>query len=116
MTDRELLEAAAKAAGMHWLIWEPWMEPVVPPAFRVPGDKPHWTPLTDDGDALRLAVKLGLSCQFTSYYSVCYAGSPAAMQFTEKSSGDPCAATRRVIVRAAASIGALMGAVTGDKP
>lgn len=56
-TDRELLELAAKAAGLRikrredhsFVMWnecdEPW----------------YWNPLMDDGDALRLAVKLGLS-------------------------------------------------------
>lgn len=47
--DKKLLELAAKAAG-YWNINEtcgPWV-----------GDS--WDPLTDDGDALRLAVKLSL--------------------------------------------------------
>ena len=54
MTDRELLEAAAKAAGyVHYH----------------PGDGFYqtWNPLTDDGDALRLAVKLGLQSGLTTH-------------------------------------------------
>ena len=88
MTDRELLELAAKAAG-HRLEWH------IPYAGS---DEPHiegmdWNPLDDDGDAFRLAVKLRLhSALETARRSVDY----------EK---DTCAATRRAITRAAAEIG-----------
>jgi len=58
MTDRELLELAAKAAGIEI---DSWVNdsPVVVKMFR--GHLPNyeeWNPLTDDGDALRLAVKV----------------------------------------------------------
>ena len=99
MTDRELLEAAAKAAGM--------------PAFasgatglRVSHDGRRsgyiWNPLTDDGDALRLAVKLEIHIQTDGRY--CWA-STFSVNATEESDVDPYAATRRAIVRAAAEIG-----------
>ena len=52
MTDRELLELAAKAAGVRLEEWNPTYR-----AYWV-GD--WWNPLDDDGDALRLAVKLGI--------------------------------------------------------
>ncbi|WP_257806434.1 hypothetical protein [Burkholderia glumae] len=69
MTDKELLELAAKAAGMNVLA-EPWPEESGwffclhhgDPAlhFRNLEDRdvrPNpWKPLNDDGDALRLAV------------------------------------------------------------
>ena len=105
-TDRELLEKAAKAAGMC-------SQGEIIRDGRLLGlriredDNPSgygWNPLIFDGDALQLAVKLSLSCQFTPYYSVCYAGSPMAKQFTEKTYGGACSATRRAIVRAAASL------------
>jgi hypothetical protein len=51
--DRELLELAAKAAGIKTSLHKEtdslWID-----GPRV------WNPLTDDGDALRLAVKLGI--------------------------------------------------------
>ena len=96
MTDRELLEAAAKAAGiaLQWddegKAWIKW------PSFA-------WSPLTDDGDALRLAVKLDLHVmRFDSMTTV----RPNLKRWTcdERDAGDPCAATRRAIVRAAAAI------------
>ena len=108
-TDRELLELAAKAAG-YWIKswWERhpgewWVELLV---ARVPGDPPTvWNPLRDDGDALRLAVKLRLI--------VCaHAGESWAQQLDltikQPSGDDPYAATRRAIVRAAAEIGRAM--------
>ena len=70
----------------------------------------QWNPLTDDGDALRLAVKLNFFIQMmheTNYVEV------TPMQkydnrfitFGENLNDDPYAATRRAIVRAAAEIG-----------
>lgn len=46
-TDRELLELAAKAAGRR-------IDPI--DAMHGPEDWVCWNPLTDDGDALRLAA------------------------------------------------------------
>jgi hypothetical protein len=78
MTDRELLELAAKAIGIdHWFGKEGTVE---------------WNPLEDDGDALRLAVKIKWT--------------PSRVEFVKLSiTDDAYAATRRAIVRAAAQIG-----------
>jgi len=57
MTDREMLELAAKAAGIDWIKNCVWIEN----GFYSPLAKHEriaWNPLTDDGDAFRLAVKL----------------------------------------------------------
>jgi hypothetical protein len=66
-------------------------------------------PTTDDGDALRLAVKLGLHIsQQLSYVAVMQPHGGAGshlLQWIEKYNNDPYAATRRVITRAAAEIG-----------
>jgi hypothetical protein len=117
MTDRELLEAAAKAAGINydpeaskphpksgaffglWLIFD-----------REPSeyDRRRWNPLTDDGDALRLAVRLRMDV-FTAVNG-CYV-ELGKEQVSEKSFDDPYAATRRAIVRAAATM-----AQTKEKP
>lgn len=107
--DRELLEKAAKAAGLKGYI-EEWVDGpyfVVPSDPEVPRSEPrvyHW--LTDDGDALRLAVKLDLTLR-------CYSGNTCAQTTTpggpsvyvdETDHHDPYAATRRAIVRAAAAL------------
>ena len=105
MNDRELLEAAAKAAGIA--IWfsdndTPW----------VGGDKYVWNPLTDDGDALRLAVALRLrvGTDGQSLYSSiqCWRPHHDTPYVAELEGTDPYAATRRAIVRAAAEIGSNM--------
>lgn len=119
-TDRELLELAAKAAGVRyepeaskphpisgaffglWLVFdgEPWEYA-----------KRFWNPLTDDGDALRLAVKLGLWVKvhvvFGAHVSSHECRDECGLRITmvEHNEGDPCAATRLAIVRAAAEIG-----------
>ena len=115
-TDRELLGLAAKAAG--YCICEPLRYG----EFRVcnPGQN-HlsfaWNPLTDDGDALRLAVRLGLHA---SQFPILDDGMDAPLGMVEvwrvddddpmhveflRSGDDRLVATRRAIVRAAASIG-----------
>jgi hypothetical protein len=66
MTDRELLEAAAKAAGLvvlwdHYAgVWDHHAD-VSEQGAMVTADGYAWNPLEDEGDALRLAVKLEIS-------------------------------------------------------
>lgn len=104
MTDRELLELAAKAAGIeHGADRLDCGLSITLPSGRH-YSLPRWNPLEDDGDALRLAVKLHLIVQCNPN------GTNAGRWFplnriNELHDGDPCAATRRAIVRAAAEIG-----------
>ena len=102
MTDRELLEAAARAAGMSkMLAWTPGATPWL----RVDPDLSRpWNPLTDDGDALRLAVKLELVVDFAQE---CTGSLDHVRKIAEgicHDKADPCAATRRAIVLAAAEL------------
>jgi hypothetical protein len=98
MTDTELLEAAAKAAGIaHEGMrfrgqGEGW-------GLRLAGTMALWNPLTDDGDALRLAVQLRIIVLIyvDSTSAVTARGSEEV-----QNDSDPYAATRRAIVRAAA--------------
>ncbi len=95
-TDRELTELAAKAFGVA---------------------AEGFSPLTDDGDALRLAVKLGLSVVPYPIYQpekhsvlvkqrrqsdTMREANPT--QVIELYGGDPYAAARRAITRAAAEV------------
>lgn len=111
MTDRELLELAAKAAGIEWIAHTDLIDGS--PALRTSvtvAPLGMWAPLTDDGDALRLAVKLGMELDLltgekkaaTAYYEDATSG---AWKVREPHGADPYAATRRAIVRAAAEIG-----------
>jgi hypothetical protein len=99
-TDRELLELAAKAAGIEVT--------GIDRAAWLNRTSYGWNPLADDGDALRLAVKLGLALQLP-HANAAYVGvGDPIKQISEKARPDPLAATRRVIVRAAAEIGRTM--------
>ena len=111
--DREMLKLAAKAAGVRLT----WGE-----KFRVgdtevdctdlpyavsssPNESPrYWNPLDDDGDALRLAVRLGHRIDTPKYNGF---GS-SANNVTVFRDGCPFAQTRRAIVRAAAELGKSM--------
>jgi hypothetical protein len=121
MTDRELLEWAAKAAGIE--IWWSYTENggiVLAPAVK--GDDPvqYWNPLTVDGDALRLAVKLGLLVYVmpdAGFTAIRLPGEHIGGKYDEVQThdADPYAATRRAIVRAAAAIGQSLAATSsGD--
>jgi hypothetical protein len=92
MTDRELLELAAKVAGK-----------------MVKADGIYqfddWDPLTNDGDALRLAVKCGICFGPNLDGDRAVAYGEDGRNIVELHGTDPYAATRRAIVRAAAEIG-----------
>jgi hypothetical protein len=112
MTDRELLELAAKAAG-HEVEYDEasglfWYDNIYTGLL--------WNPLDIDGDALRLAVKLNLIIEidvrsFTvpkteiPNRTVRESNFPYVVGVMETHGDDPYAATRRAIVRAAAKIG-----------
>ena len=119
MTDKELMELAAKAAGIE-LDWSA-------AGFFGPyyvnklGGHSSFRPLTDDGDALRLAVKLGISITPYPIYNterhsvICKQRRKSdtmreanPTEVIELYGNDPYAATRRAIVRAAAAIGEQM--------
>jgi hypothetical protein len=107
MSDTELLESAAKAAGLDVV-------------KRSDGERPGevlvygwhrgiWRPLTDDGDALRLAVKLRISVEPDFERVDCYMNrellSTGFIYGMSPHKGDLNAATRRSIVYAAAVLG-----------
>lgn len=102
MSDRELLELAAKAAGKARSQWDyEWLRGLGHMVCR----SDMWSPLTDDGDALRLAVKLSIDIEF--FGSTVYAGPRKTAKYAVDANCDldMPAATRRAIVRAAAEIG-----------
>jgi hypothetical protein len=101
--DRELLEAAAKAAAINALRWG-----IDDPELQRTGRGQYigatWNPLTDDADAMRLAVKLEIEVR--NFNGKSHAGREGKFWCTEGwfPDGDPFAATRRAIVRAAAAL------------
>lgn len=123
MSNRELLELAAKAAGYEVIKEFPYQIAVscgAPNSFdgvELFGLVIHdcvkvrspWNPLIDDGDALRLAVKLGLKLEkheeYYPYFSAEKAPDVFIAEDVIKNGGDELAAARLAIVRAAAEIG-----------
>ena len=110
MEDNELLELAAKAAEYEFKLGgfdlhgkQVYMaKPHDEHFFRAP-----WNPLTDDGDALRLAARLRFDVRIGSMDTEVspYASNGWSHKGTvESHNGDTCAATRRAIVLAAASL------------
>lgn len=128
MTDQELLESAARAARMRVLSKDkPWRDAEGWFFCEVGGSKSGgmfnssrvqecWNPLTDDGDALRLAVKLRIHIE----WAFTKPGQPEQVQASPKGLGhcadirllgdDPYATLRRTITSAAAEIGKTMDA------
>jgi hypothetical protein len=99
MTERELLELAAKAAGIDVKFCP---DDTIEVGYLQRNKFVAWNPLTDDGDALRLAVKLSMSIVFGANYVIV---NSSVQSPTVNNANDPYAATRRAIVRAAAEIG-----------
>ena len=115
VTDVDLMKMAAKAAKYKLddtLDGYPlWVE-----------GQGIWNPLTDDGDAFRLAVKLDIDVDFELYAETnddneywegirIYARrwTIPHLEVYERERNDKLAATRRAIVRAAAEIGKATG-------
>ena len=117
-TDRELLELAAKAAGIQKPKCDGWEGIHEDGSYWWSADcegktSRRWNPLTDDGDALRLAVKLGICIGPESPDVIGKSLARASWLNHSKSlgewgGGDQYSATRRAIVRAAADIGEAM--------
>jgi hypothetical protein len=98
MTDRELLVAAAKAAGIGSY--------KVDYANGLDTKTGFWNPLTDDGDAFQLAVKLRIAIEWWKQGVSTKAPQKNKLNGVFKSfNNDPYAATRRAITRAAAELG-----------
>jgi hypothetical protein len=114
MTDRELLELAAKAAGFRFFYT--YDENLSEPCIEIDGFPQPWNPLARDGDALQLAVRIGIDLLFTAEDVEAVATQHARQEDQEMISPWACEswtlkpqdtyeATRRAIVRAAAEIG-----------
>ena len=117
-TDRELLELAEKAAGLN--VKGEWVDgddkfTHLNIGKKFTNERMKWNPLTDDGDALRLAVKLRLSIIQEEEFILGEYLQPVEVMSEERADGsrictmqslddDHMAATRRAITDAAAQI------------
>lgn len=95
MSDRELLEQAAEAAGLAWE-WNACSGSVehIPKGYRF---YVKWNPLSDDGDAFRLAITLKLFVEYFPDFE--------SEMSDIRDSVDTQQAARRAVVNAAAKIG-----------
>jgi hypothetical protein len=104
MSDRELLELAAKAAGIAILrsrLENPMCADMLLVEHTSDGHAIGWNPLTENGDAFRLASTLMLTVEFGNNM----------VQYPVEGVGvgtNPLKATRHAIVLAAAAIGKAM--------
>lgn len=105
-------ELAARAAGLE-LVWKrgtckggPFCAPFVASTGA------PWRPLVDDGDSRRLEVAAQLSLY--QFRDGC-AAATNALFFSEPYDGDPLAAARRAVFRAAVHIGLSLTAPGGSR-
>jgi hypothetical protein len=118
VSDRELLELAAKAAGIKCDSEGPYVErPVMQSEFGkgnwIENIRFNWNPIISDAEAFRLMVALGMDAMFSpedvEVIATQHADgdfvSPWAVESWTLKPQDTYAATRRAIVRAAAEIG-----------
>lgn len=102
MNDRELLELAAKAAGIHI-------------EYRRSSDayyyddqdtgREQWCPRDDDRQAVKLAVKLRMCVSVEHDAQAAVWQGDELLAFNEPLGDDECAAVRLAVLRCAAEIG-----------
>lgn len=113
MSDRTLLEDAARAAGIEGRYFKS-DNPIHTGIYRA-GHDYYWNPLISDSEALRLAVKLRLEIEHNhpqdndAWVAVTPPNGMAGVMEEVDGEIGRLAATRLAIVRAAASIGRLPG-------
>jgi hypothetical protein len=108
MTDKELLELAAKAAGIELQrsrLEDPLHLDFLLKKRDTDDNAVGWNPLTVDGDALRLAVKCRLEIDIEVTRILVKIPDGTKIEVDAEEVEDGYAATRRCIVRAAAEIG-----------
>lgn len=116
MNDKELLELAAKAAGISWDVSRDsitgWMLATLCEDDESGGqmvEDKSWRPLQDDGDALRLAMQLQMTLELGHKGCIVKMwGWPEVSEMCHPDSSDNPECTRRAIVRAAAQIGEVL--------
>jgi hypothetical protein len=117
MNARELLELAARAAGLK-IDFRTWVSSRIGKFGLIEYtncegywvDGKQWNPLFDDGDAFRLAVKLNLSV-YANQELICVTHTTKTfgeLEISEVEFTDIYAATRLAIVKAAAELGRML--------
>ena len=119
MDEKQMLLMAAKAAGIEYDAEASKPHPISGAFFGLwlvyrhePSEyaRRYWNPLTDDGDALRLAVKLRIKFRYNEALGQGLAWTGGTPDFEARANIEECgrnenACARLAIVRAAAAIG-----------
>lgn len=101
MTDREMLELAAKAADLHVKVASNSGR-----GLKVHGNCNWWNPLTDDGDAVRLAARLNMDIEINEFFVIVYCPSELdCIRIELEIKEEKMKTARLVITMAAAQIG-----------
>ena len=110
LTDKDLLELAAKAAGNGANSWSDYQQCLFTTHGPYPNTYKKWNPLADDGDEARLEAVLALG---VIWYPVGVQVGPAVcgpntgsafFEYFDQHAGDKQSARRLAGVKAAASI------------
>lgn len=108
-TDLELLELAAKAAGIEVRRGEGWQSDMLFRRVKKPSSPlvagVHWNPLDDDGDSRLLQVALRLTlCMHSDGAAMCVSGD-GKHGVEVRDQADPAANARMAVLLLAAEIG-----------
>ena len=104
--ERELMKLAARAANIKVPEWNDGTEPYSSGCGFILKNNEFWNPLTNDGDALRLAVKLEIVFEYRRQHRTAFAYHQVMgiERRVENTMLDPMVATRRAIVLVAAEL------------
>ena len=105
--DKDLLTWAAKAAGIITSNWNDGTEPYSSGLGFITESGSIWNPLSNDGDAFRLATKLELSIDYAKWTHTVFYGVDKFVQ-EDWHNKNSYVAIRRAIVRAAVELGKAM--------
>lgn len=109
-TDRELLELAAKACGLHIKAQQIDADDVFEALVvgkKNTRERIKWNPLTDDGDCARMEAALRIECKWEERRVIAQSKMHICAYHSSYSdhAGDKRAARRMASVRVAAAIG-----------
>lgn len=105
MSKRELLELAAKSGGIAYKVGQMWMTEPGFGGLALLDVNRCWNPLTDDGDALRLAVKLRISLEMYPDHVYAVHAETSTAEYRDTGSGQTMAqVVRESIVACAAEL------------
>lgn len=116
MNDRELLELAAKAAGMEYWVVRFGPRSAITERLHITknGETVAWNPFDDDADVLRLAVDLNFTVSICSHEVEVFTSDGECQSIAISDGEDKHSIVRRAIVLAAAEIGRAMTTPTAN--